>query len=210
MKTEKLLDHYMSQFNEQDEQGSEEMSASKRYIIKILVNAFLFNITKFPQDQQERINDNIEGVQRSVNEPISALVRRIKNIINMDRSLAVESTTLKMIAHYIRENTLDATEPQARDRENASDKPVGNLATANDNQGDDVDININLAEAFPAYRDLIISALKYTPTEDEGRMVEAAVSEAGELEPTLVVDTISGILDSSQSDVGVRDELATL
>ena len=227
MKTLNLIEGYLRHLFEQDVDGDlglddaseqatdieepgvvdepkEVVEPSKRYIIKILVNAFLFDITKLAPDVQRRVREEIDSIHDSINEPVAALVSRIKTIINMDRKLTIESETSILMSYYL-ENTLDATEPQSQSEDQKSvtqgvSIPVGSRET----------VDINLVEAFPAYSDLILSALAYTPDDQESRMVEDAVNVTGKEDPAVVVDVVSGILSSAEADTEVEDELAKL
>ena len=186
---------------------AEVVDPAKRYIIKILVNAFLFDITKLAPDVQDRVRGEIDSIHNSINEPVAALVSRIKTIINMDRKLTIESKTSALMKYYL-ENTLDATEPQSQSDDQKSQASVTQGVSIPVDSRETVDIN--LVESFPAYSDLILQALSYTPDDQESRMVEDAVNVTGEDDPTVVIDVISSMLNSSEADTEVEDDLAKL
>lgn len=199
-----------------EEPAVPEVSEGERTLIKILINAFLFNPKLFSPDEQEKINDDIDRISKSLNRPVPAVVDDIKKLISKDSSLKLEKNS-KFLSAYkkytllLREQDLDATEPNVS--KETRDKQAADPETKNNNQ--QVEIKqpdqLELQEIFPMYKELIIRALKHVPTSDDF-VVKSAVSEFMENDPEKVVELIKKILDQSpeEEDNKLEDDLADI
>jgi hypothetical protein len=167
---------------------------NERYVIKILTNAFIFNPNKFVEDKQKYkyIFNKIDSIEKMVNVPVSKIVREIKKIIALDKSLRIESKTLKIINKYIflLEQPADATEPQDAIQPSQS----GISPKAEKGNASEDDNNLNLAEIFPLYQELILKALRHSPSEDELMIVKPIVNNFANVDPEKIVEAIQGIL----------------
>ena len=180
------------------------LDENEKYIIKILTNAFIFNPTLFDKSKQKFIFNKIDQIKGMVNVPVSRIVDEIKKIISIDRSLKVESKTLNLIKKYLVlfEQPADATEPQQQ-------KTTTNVSS-NETQGkvNDGTNELNLAEIFPLYKELILKALRHAPTEEELMIVKPVVNEFADSDPEKIVEAIQGILSQSLEDKEVEDNLS--
>lgn len=215
MKTLRLIESYIRNIVEQDELEAQdaamndvaprEVSSNEKYIIKILANALIFNPAKFP-DRRENIFKDIESLRRSPNQPISAIIRKIKNIISLDRSLVIESDTDQLFKHYaelLERNSLDATEPQLDD-EPSIDNSVEPAADPS------IEVDVDLDEIFPLYQDMILNALSYEPSSRDLMMLRDVINGVGEDDPLNIVDTVQGIMSSRRSEEDVADDLTEI
>jgi hypothetical protein len=179
---------------------------NEKYIIKILTNAFIFNPTLFNKQKQKYIFNKIDQIKRMVNVPVARIVDEVKSVIAIDRSLKVESKTLSLLAKYMLliEQPADATEPQA------DTQPTQNSSTSQSQEKiiDGEGNNLNLAEIFPLYKELILKALKHAPTDDELMIIKPVVNEFADSDPEKIVETIQNILSQSLEDKEVEDNLS--
>jgi hypothetical protein len=179
---------------------------NEKYIIKILTNAFIFNPTLFDKQKQKYIFNKIDQIKRMVNVPVAKIVDEVKNVIAIDKSLKVESKTLSLLDKYMLliEQPADATEPQA------DTQPTQNSSTSQSQEKiiDGEDNNLNLAEIFPLYKELILKALKHAPTDDELMIIKPVVNEFADSDPEKIVETIQNILSQSLEDKEVEDNLS--
>jgi hypothetical protein len=180
---------------------------NEKYIIKILTNAFIFNPNKFKEDIQKYkyIFNKIDSIGKMVNVPVSEIIREIKKIIALDKSLRIESKTLKIINKYIflLEQPADATEPQTEPstQDTTPRQPAGGQVENSENK-------LNLAEIFPLYQELILKALRHTPSEEELMIIKPVVNEFADSDPEKIVETIQSILSQSLEDKEVEDNLS--
>ena len=179
---------------------------NEKYIIKILTNAFIFNPTLFDKQKQKYIFNKIDQIKRMVNVPVAKIVDEVKNVIAIDKSLKVESKTLSLLDKYMLliEQPADATEPQA------DTQPTQNSSTSQSQEKiiDGEGNNLNLAEIFPLYKELILKALKHAPTDDELMIIKPVVNEFADSDPEKIVETIQNILSQSLEDKEVEDNLS--
>ena len=176
---------------------------NEKYIIKILTNAFIFNPSLFDSNKKKFIENKIEMIKNSINVPVSKMVEEIKSILNLDRSLKVESKTSRLLQKYtnIIEQLADATEPQPGNEE-ASNKNADTVnAAATDTN------KLNLAEIFPLYKELIVQALAHVPTDEELIILKPIVNELGDTDPEKIVKTIKDLL-GQESDKDIEGDLA--
>jgi hypothetical protein len=182
------------------------INENEKYIIKILTNAFIFNPTLFNKQKQKYIFNKIDQIKRMVNVPVARIVDEVKSVIAIDRSLKVESKTLSLLAKYMLliEQPADATEPQA------DTQPTQNSSTSQSQEKiiDGEGNNLNLAEIFPLYKELILKALKHAPTDDELMIIKPVVNEFADSDPEKIVETIQNILSQSLEDKEVEDNLS--
>jgi hypothetical protein len=180
---------------------------NEKYIIKILTNAFIFNPNKFKEDRQKYkyIFNKIDSIGKMVNVPVSEIIREIKKIIALDKSLRIESKTLKIINKYIflLEQPADATEPQTEPstQDTTPRQPAGGQVENSENK-------LNLAEIFPLYQELILKALRHTPSEEELMIIKPVVNEFADSDPEKIVEAIQNILSQSLEDKEVEDNLS--
>ena len=179
---------------------------NEKYIIKILTNAFIFNPTLFDKQKQKYIFNKIDQIKRMVNVPVAKIVDEVKNVIAIDKSLKVESKTLSLLDKYMLliEQPADATEPQA------DTQPTQNSSTSQSQEKiiDGEGNNLNLAEIFPLYKELILKALKHAPTDDELMIIKPVVNEFADSDPEKIVEAIQNILSQSLEDKEVEDNLS--
>lgn len=179
------------------------LNNNEKYVIKILSNAFIFNPTLFDSSKQKFIANKIAEIKKSVNIPVAKTVEEIKSILNLDNSLRVESRTLKLISKYllVLEQPADATEPQ----------PGNNVPktsqVGNNQQVKGPDINFNLAEIFPLYKELTLQSLEHVPTDEELMILKPVVNEFADTDPEKIVTTIKDLL-GQESDQDVETYLA--
>ena len=190
---------------ESQEQVS-NIDENEKYIIKILTNAFIFNPTLFDKQKQKYIFNKIDQIKRMVNVPVAKIVDEVKNVIAIDKSLKVESKTLSLLDKYMLliEQPADATEPLA------DTQPTQNSSTSQSQEKiiDGEGNNLNLAEIFPLYKELILKALKHAPTDDELMIIKPVVNEFADSDPEKIVETIQNILSQSLEDKEVEDNLS--
>jgi hypothetical protein len=141
-----------------------------------------------------------------VNVPVAKIVDEVKNVIAIDKSLKVESKTLSLLDKYMLliEQPADATEPLA------DTQPTQNSSTSQSQEKiiDGEGNNLNLAEIFPLYKELILKALKHAPTDDELMIIKPVVNEFADSDPEKIVETIQNILSQSLEDKEVEDNLS--
>lgn len=218
MKTLNLINKYLRLLGEQDLDTDTQNNANnlevdkgldenEKYVIKILTNAFIFNPKVFDLQKQKYISTRIDEISRMVNVPISRLIDDLKKIIALDRSLKVESKTLSLLNRYmlLAEQPADATEPQA-DNESEDQKNLSKQADKEQAKGEGN--NLNLEEIFPLYKELIIKALKHTPTEEELMIIRPIVKEFADVDPEKIVEAIQNMLSQSLEDTEVQDNLS--
>lgn len=214
MKTITLINNYLKLLGEQDidqlnanlEQSGSNIDENEKYIIKILTNAFIFNPALFDNQKQKYIYNKIDNISRMINVPVSKVVDELKKIIAFDTSLKVESKTNALLSKYIMliEQPADATEPQSDETNNDL-----NLAKqANKEQEAGEGNKLNLEEIFPLYKELIIKALKHTPTEEELMIIKPVVNEFADSDPEKIVEAIQNMLSQSLEDKEVQDNLS--
>lgn len=170
---------------------------NEKYIIKILINAFIFNPNLFDENKRNYIFAKIDEIKRMVNVPVSKVITEIKKIISLDRSLRIESKTLNLLNRYalLLEQPVDATEIQEPVDANTNPEPIDNS-------------ELNLAEIFnPLYKQLILKALKHIPTDEELLMIKPIVSEFADSNPEQIVSSIENILGQSLEDKDLEDKL---
>lgn len=214
-KTLKLISKYYNLLKEQTPEDTaadpaavepqpqdEGLDRNEKYVIKILTNAFIFNPKKFKSDKlkYKYIFNKIDSIEGMVNVPVARIVSEIKKIIALDRSLRVESRTLKLINKYIFliEQPADATEPQ----NDSQPSQPGASPRAEKGALDGDDNKLNLAEIFPLYQELILKALRHSPSEDELMIVKPVVNEFADADPEKIVEAIQGILKLYPSKTG--------
>jgi hypothetical protein len=182
------------------------LSENEKYVIKILTNAFIFNPNLFDKSKQKYIYSKIDQIKGMVNVPVSKTVDEIKKIIAIDRSLRVESKTLSLLDSYmiLIEQPADATEPQGGSQ--PAQKNIVNQSTEGELNGEGN--NLNLAEIFPLYKELILKALKHAPTEEELMIIKPVVNEFADSDPEKIVEAIQNILSQSLEDKEVEDNLS--
>lgn len=218
MKTLNLINKYLRLLGEQDLDADSQINANnleankgldenEKYVIKILTNAFIFNPKLFDLQKQKYISIKIDEISRMVNVPISRLIDDLKKIIALDRSLKVESKTLSLLNRYmlLAEQPADATEPQA-DSESEDLKSLSRQADKEQAKGEGN--NLNLEEIFPLYKELIIKALRHTPTEEELMIIRPIVNEFADTDPEKIVEAIQNMLSQSLEDKEVQDNLS--
>ena len=238
-KTNKLFEQYFRLLNEQ-EPGEDPNAAAmaeppaaqppvaapresgmpenKKYMIKILTHAFIFNPTLFSVDMQQTFADKIKRLSKSVNVPISKIVTEIINIICLDKSLCrelrnnqpslkKESKTINYINKLmvLLEQPADATEPQQDDQEQPT-APVEEEPPAPPVKKEE----LSLEEIFPKYKALILKALAHQPTDEELLMLNPVVDEFMELDPTKIENFIAKTLNQSLEDNELEDNLEEL
>ena len=181
------------------------LKENEKYIIKILTNAFIFNPSLFNGNKRKYIENKIYNIKKSINIPVAEVVEEIKNILNLDNSLRVESKTLKMIEKFllVLEQPADATEPQVDAPTSGTDQP--NDSDANQSSG----IELNLAEIFPLYKELIIQSLAHIPTDEELIILKPVVNEFASTDPEKIVKTIKDLL-GQESDEDIESDLANV
>jgi hypothetical protein len=176
---------------------------NEKYVIKILTNSFIFNPTLFDRSKQKFIANKIAEIKTSVNIPVAKVIEEIKSVLNLDNSLRVESKTLKLITKYllVLEQPADATEPQS-----GNNAPTAAPASGTQ-QGGGPNINLNLAEIFPLYKELILQSLEHVPTDEELMILKPIVNEFAETDPEKIVTTIKDLL-GQESDKDLETDLA--
>lgn len=221
MKTDQLFDKYYRILNEQepaalsaetptDEQPVAEaipteipqLQANEKYVIKILTNAFIFNPKLFAKNKQNFIANKIEDIKSMVNVPVAEIVTNIKSVLNLDHSLRIESKTLNLISKYllIVEQPADATEPQVNT--NTPTEGSANVTSTTSTIN-----NLNLAEIFPLYKELILQSLSHAPTEEELMILKPIVNEFADTDPEKIVTAIKDLLNQ-ESDKDIETDLA--
>lgn len=182
------------------------LDENEKYIIKILTNAFIFNPKLFDKSKQKYIHNRIDQISRMVNVPVSRVVDDLKKIIAFDTSLKVESKTIALLSKYIMliEQPADATEIQPDD----STDELNLTKQANIEQETGEGNELNLEEIFPLYKELIIKALKHTPTEDELMIIKPVVNQFADSDPEKIVEAIQNMLSRSLEDKEVQDNLS--
>ena len=222
MKTNQLFKKYYRILNEQEpavppteapaadqpvaatpEPETPQLQANEKYVIKILTNAFIFNPKLFDSNKRNFIANKIEDIKRMINVPVARVVEEIKSVLNLDHSLRIESKTLSLIAKYllIIEQPADATEPQANNN-TPTDQPT-DAADSTSNTSND----LNLAEIFPLYKELILQSLSHSPTEEELMILKPIVNEFADSDPEKIVITIKDLLNQ-ESDRDLETNLA--
>lgn len=188
------------------EQQDINIDENEKHIIKILTNAFIFNPTLFDRQKQKYIYNKIDAIKKMVNVPVAKIVTEIKKIISLDKSLRVESKTLSLLDKYmfLIEQPADATEPQSDSQSLKGD--VSNQPK--EKKIDNGSNNLNLAEIFPLYKELILKALKHAPTDEELMIIKPVVNEFADVDPEKIVETIQNILSQSLEDKDVEDNLS--
>jgi len=216
-KTNKLLRNYMLLFKEQapGEEGvvqdinnpsQQGLSENEKYIIKILINAFIFDITVFDKDKQKYILNRINSIDKMINVPIAKVVDEIKNIIALNTSLKIESKTSKLLKNHFNllEQSADATEPQSSEEDINQLNVQPSIEQEEITKGD----GLPLEEIFPLYKELILKSLRHTPTEDELMILKPVVREFTDVDPEKIVTTIKNLLSQSTEDKEVEDNLS--
>ena len=183
-----------------------DLDENEKYVIKILTNAFIFNPELFDKSKQKYIHNRIDQISRMVNVPVSRVVDDLKKIIAFDTSLKVESKTIALLSKYIMliEQPADATEIQPDD----STDELNLTKQANIEQETGEGNELNLEEIFPLYKELIIKALKHTPTEDELMIIKPVVNQFADSDPEKIVEAIQNMLSRSLEDKEVQDNLS--
>lgn len=214
MKTISLINNYLKLLGEQDidqlnanlDQSDSNINENEKYIIKILTNAFIFNPTLFDNQKQKFIYNKVDEISRMVNVPVSKVVEELKKVIAFDTSLKVESKTNALLSKYIMliEQPADATEPQL----DASSDDLDLTQQASREQETGEGNKLNLEEIFPLYKELIIKALKHTPTEEELMIIKPVVNEFADSDPEKIVEAIQNMLSQSLEDKEVQDNLS--
>lgn len=214
MKTIALINNYLRILGEQDinqpdiNQGQigDNIKENEKYIIKILTNAFIFNPTLFDTQKQKYIYNRVDEISRMVNVPVSKVVEELKKVIAFDTSLKVESKTNALLSKYIMliEQPADATEPQPD--KSSDDLDLTQQASREQETGEGN--NLNLEEIFPLYKELIIKALKHTPTEEELMIIKPVVNNFADSDPEKIVEAIQNMLSQSLEDKEVQDNLS--
>lgn len=171
------------------------IDANERLVIKILTNAFIFNKTLFDENKRLYIDNKIKEIQNYVNVPVAKIIDEVKKIINLDKSLHVESKTLKLLSKYklLIEKPADATEPQKdiKSQDQSKDtKPESPEENIND---------LNLAEIFPEYKELILLSLHHVPTAEEIMILRPIVREFSQIDPEKIATTIKDLLNFKES-----------
>ena len=176
------------------------MDTNEKIVIKILTNAFIFDKTRFDENKRKYIDNKLVEIQNAINVPVAGIIDEIKKIINLDKSLHIESKTLKLLSKYnlMLEQPADATEPQPGTE---TGKPTGDQPTA----PTEVINSLNLAEIFPEYKELIIEALNHVPDPEEIITLRTVVREFGETDPEKIVIAIKDLLNLSE-DTSLSDD----
>ena len=221
MKTDQLFKKYYRILNEQEPAAPPEappaemspppeaaltepvikpMDTNEKIVIKILTNAFIFDKTRFDENKRKYIDNKLVEIQNAINVPVAGIIDEIKKIINLDKSLHIESKTLKLLSKYnlMLEQPADATEPQPGTE---TGKPTGDQPTA----PTEVINSLNLAEIFPEYKELIIEALNHVPDPEEIITLRTVVREFGETDPEKIVIAIKDLLNLSE-DTSLSDD----
>lgn len=220
MKVDQLLKKYYKILNEQEpaappadmappieapsvEPTTKPLDNNEKYVIKILTNSFIFNPTLFDRNKQKFIANKIAAIKKTINIPVAKTIEEIKSVLNLDHSLRVESKTLKLLTKYllVLEQPADATEPQP-DNNTLTAAPVGSQQ-----QAGKPNINLNLAEIFPLYKELILQSLEHPPTDEELIILKPIVNEFAETDPEKIVTTIKDLL-GQESDKDIESALA--
>jgi hypothetical protein len=177
------------------------MDVNEKKVIKILTNAFIFDKTRFDKNKRKYIDNKLAEIQNAINVPVAGIIDEIKKIINLDKSLYIESKTLKLLSKYnlMLEQPADATEPQPGTEPSES---TGYQPTT-----PNVDVNsLTLAEIFQSeYKELIIEALNHIPNPEEIITLRTVVSEFGETDPERIKIAIKDLLNLSD-DTSLSDE----
>ena len=221
-KTNKLLSKYLHLYKEQvpgEEVGDQSediqpdilspdqgLSENEKYVIKILINAFIFSIKAFDKDKQKYILNRINSINNMINVPLAKVIDEIKNIIALNYSLKIESKTNKLLKKHFNliEQSLDATEPQS----DKGDSNQLNVEPSVEQQEITKGDGLPLEEIFPLYRELILKSLKHTPTEDELMILKPIVRQFTKTDPEKIVITIKNLLSQSTEDKEVEDNLS--
>lgn len=221
-KTNKLLSKYLHLYKEQvpgEEVGDQSediqpdilspdqgLSENEKYVIKILINAFIFSIKAFDKDKQKYILSRINSINNMINVPLAKVIDEIKNIIALNYSLKIESKTNKLLKKHFNliEQSLDATEPQS----DKGDSNQLNVEPSVEQQEITKGDGLPLEEIFPLYRELILKSLKHTPTEDELMILKPIVRQFTKTDPEKIVITIKNLLSQSTEDKEVEDNLS--
>lgn len=177
------------------------MDTNEKIVIKILTNAFIFNKNRFDENKRNYINKKLVEIQNAVNVPVAKIIDEIKKIINLDKSLYIESKTIRLLNKYklMLEQPADATEPQTDNatQDSSTDKqPAAPTEVIN---------SLNLAEVFPEYKELIIEALNHVPNPEEIITLRTVVKEFGETDPEKIVIAIKDLLNLSE-DTRLSDD----
>ena len=209
MKVNQLFKKYYRILNEQEpgdpaeitpppeaapaEPAIKPMDTNEKIVIKILTNAFIFDKTRFDENKRKYIDNKLVEIQNAINVPVAGIVDEIKKIINLDKSLYIESKTLKLLSKYnlMLEQPADATEPQPGTE-------TGNPSSEQPTAPTEVINSLNLAEIFPQYKELIIEALNHVPDPEEIITLRTVVSEFGETDPEKIVIAIKDLLNLSE------------
>lgn len=217
-KTLKIISRYYKLLGEQEVDETQTAPApaaapttvgigeNEKYIIKILTNAFIFNPELFDKPKQKYIYNRIDQISKMINVPISKVVDELKKIIAFDTSLKVESKTIALLSKYkmLIEQPADATEVQPDD--STDEINLTNQATKEQETGEGNELNLD--EIFPLYKELIIKALKHTPTEDELMIIKPVVNQFANSDPEKIVEAIQNMLSRSLEDKEVQDNLS--
>ena len=221
-KTNKLLSKYLHLYKEQvpgEEVGDQSediqpdilspdqgLSENEKYVIKILINAFIFSIKAFDKDKQKYILNRINSINNMINVPLAKVIDEIKNILALNYSLKIESKTNKLLKKHFNliEQSLDATEPQS----DKGDSNQLNVEPSVEQQEITKGDGLPLEEIFPLYRELILKSLKHTPTEDELMILKPIVRQFTKTDPEKIVITIKNLLSQSTEDKEVEDNLS--
>jgi len=184
------------------------MDENEKYIVKILTNAFIFNPTLFG-NRKSYIDNTLSKIKTSVNIPVATIIKEIKRIIAMDKSLYIESRTNFLIKRYyklLEQDERDATEPQKDAQEPVdTDGDVDDAPQETESEND-----LDLVEIFPLYKELLLRALAHVPSEEELMMLKPVVSEFADTDPQKIVELIESLLLKSPKaeDKAVADQLS--
>jgi len=210
MKVKQLFKKYYRILNEQEpvvpaeiapppevapaEPAIKPMDTNEKIVIKILTNAFIFDKTRFDMNKRKFIDNKLVEIRNAINVPVAGIIDEIKKIINLDKSLYIESKTLKLLLKYnlMLEQPADATEPQPGTE-------TGNPPSEQPTAPTEVINSLNLAEIFQTeYKELIIEALHHVPKPEEIITLRTVVSEFGETDPERIVIAIKDLLNLSE------------
>jgi hypothetical protein len=186
-----------------------QLTSNEKYVIKILTNAFIFNPKMFGSQREKYIYNKIDTIKNMVNVPVSKVIKNIKQIISLDRSLRVESKTLNLLNKYMIfiEQSADATEPQS-DTSKIAPSADTKLETP---PGSNSENDLDLSEVFNSlYKELIMKALKHSPTDEELMIIKPIVNEYADIDPEKIVEAIQSILAQSLEDKEVEDNLSNV
>jgi hypothetical protein len=191
-------------FPAQPTNPKDEVSENKKYILKILTNAFIFNPKSFKSESmRSRIAAKIKEIESMETAAPAQVISKILKIIDMDPTLKIESKTLNLLKNYM----LFIEQPQNDSISNdATDLPVSDDLDAETTEDRDT-LNLNLAEIFPLYKSLIIKALKHSPTEDELMILEPVINSLHNTDPEAIKETIQKILKQAKKDADLKNKL---